>query len=223
MGNPPGPGDRGRLRVSDADREQTAEVLRRAAGDGRITLAELDERLTLAYAARTYADLSALTGDLPGPEVTGQVTARPGAAVDRIGAAPGPSFSVAVMSGAQRTGPWVVPPRYTAVAIMGGVELDLRRARFSEPVVTIQVFALMGGVSIIAPEDIEVDVSGFAFMGGFDHSAAGPGVPGAPVVRVTGFALLGGVDVRRRPSEPAARQSLPDQERRGIEGDRHDG
>ena len=33
------------LRASDADREQTAELLRRAAGDGRLTVDELDERL----------------------------------------------------------------------------------------------------------------------------------------------------------------------------------
>jgi hypothetical protein len=37
-------------------------------------------------------------------------------------------------------------------------------------------------------------------MGGFDHQASGPGVPGAPRVRIVGFALMGGVDVRRRPT-----------------------
>jgi hypothetical protein len=49
------------------------------------------------------------------------------------------------------------------------------------------------------PEDVDVDVSGVAFMGGFDHNASGPGVPGAPQVRVLGFALMGGVEVRRKP------------------------
>jgi hypothetical protein len=42
-------------------------------------------------------------------------------------------------------------------------------------------------------------VSGMAFMGGFDHNASSPGVPGAPQVRVLGFALMGGVEVRRKP------------------------
>jgi Domain of unknown function (DUF1707)/2TM domain len=53
------------LRVSDADRERTAARLRDAAGEGRLDVAELDERLERAYAARTRADLDGLTDDLP--------------------------------------------------------------------------------------------------------------------------------------------------------------
>lgn len=62
-----GPADHSLLRVSDSDREQAADVLREAAGQGRISLDELDERLESAYAAKTYADLAAITHDLPGP------------------------------------------------------------------------------------------------------------------------------------------------------------
>ncbi|MGZ8738721.1 MAG: DUF1707 SHOCT-like domain-containing protein [Nocardioides sp.] len=46
------------LRVSDEERHRVAEILREAAGEGRIDLAELDERLDATYAARTYADLA---------------------------------------------------------------------------------------------------------------------------------------------------------------------
>ncbi len=208
--------------MSDTDREQAAETLRRAAGDGRITFTELDERLELAYAARTYGDLDAVTADLPGPGAGAHVPAPAGTfPAGRIGGTATASVSFAVMSGANRTGGWVVPPRYTALALMGGVELDLRHARFSEPEVTIVAVAIMGGVSIIAGEDLDLDVSGFAFMGGFDHRAGGPGTPGAPRVRVTGFALMGGVDIRRKPvtEPPGDPQPLPDQQRRGIEGD----
>lgn len=195
----PEPLDRGHLLASDADRERVADLLRRSAGDGRLTLAELDERLDLTYAAKTYSQLDALTGDLPRSELT--VPASPALSrfpPDRIGGTPGTAFSIAIMSGSKRAGRWVVPHRYTVIAVMGGVELDLRHAVFSEREVTIQIFCLMGGVSIVVDEEIEVDVSGIALMGGFDHRAAGPGVPGAPVVRVSGFALMGGVDVKRR-------------------------
>src|SRR5690606_14939839 len=58
------------LRASDADRERVAEVLRQAAAEGRLDLNELDERLGLVYAARTYADLAPLTRDLPTGDVT---------------------------------------------------------------------------------------------------------------------------------------------------------
>jgi hypothetical protein len=60
-----GTGDRNRLRASDADREQTAEVLKTAFVQGRLTMDEFALRVTQAYASRTYADLDALTADIP--------------------------------------------------------------------------------------------------------------------------------------------------------------
>lgn len=54
------------VRASDAERDQAAEVLRAAFAEGRLTRTELDERLAVAYAAKTHADLRDLTGDLPG-------------------------------------------------------------------------------------------------------------------------------------------------------------
>ena len=194
-----GPADHSLMRVSDSDRERAADVLREAAGHGRITMDELDERLELAYAAKTYADLTAVTRDLPGPAQA--PSAVQPAMAGRIGGTPRSKFSVAIMSGARRMGRWVVPRNYVGVAVMGGIELDLREALFSEPEVTIHAYTLMGGIEITVPEDVDVDVSGFAFMGGFDHNASGPGVPGAPRVRILGFALMGGVDVRRKPQK----------------------
>jgi len=204
MTDQPVPADPRQLRAADTDRDQTAELLRRAAAEGRITFEELDERIARAYAAKTFADLEALTSDLPGPGVRAPAPAAPRYQPAEVPAGtPAPSFSVAVMSGAQRAGPWLVPPSYTAVAILGGVELDLRHARFTAPEVTIRAFSLLGSVTITVPEDMEVDVSGIGFMGAFDHRASGPGAPGAPRLRVVGFALLGGVEVNRRPVDPA--------------------
>lgn len=70
-GGPGGPGrwtagaDYARLRVSDADRERVADLLRAAFVEGRLTQDELDERLGQTYSARTYADLASITADLP--------------------------------------------------------------------------------------------------------------------------------------------------------------
>src|SRR5262252_10406085 len=209
MTDQPVPADPRQLRAADTDRDQTAELLRRAAAEGRITFEELDERIARAYAAKTFADLEALTSDLPGPGVRAPAPAAPRYQPAEVPAGtPAPSFSVAILSGAQRAGPWLVPPSYTAVAVLGGVELDLRHARFTAPEVTIRAFALLGSVSITVPEDMDVDVSGIGFMGAFDHRASGPGAPGAPRLRVVGFALMGGVDVRRKPARPP-RPELP--------------
>lgn len=57
-------------RVSDTDREHTAEFLRLAVGDGRLTVAEVDARMQAAYAAVTRADLDRVTADLPAPART---------------------------------------------------------------------------------------------------------------------------------------------------------
>jgi hypothetical protein len=55
------------LRASDADREGVAERLRGAAGEGRLTADELEERLEAAFSAQTQAELEPLTADLPSP------------------------------------------------------------------------------------------------------------------------------------------------------------
>ncbi len=52
-------------RASDADREEVVELLRNAAGEGRIGHDELDERLTRALSAKTYRQLHATVDDIP--------------------------------------------------------------------------------------------------------------------------------------------------------------
>src|SRR5499427_2236197 len=53
------------LRASHEDRDRVVELLRVAAGDGRLSAEELDERLEAALTARTYGELAALSTDLP--------------------------------------------------------------------------------------------------------------------------------------------------------------
>jgi hypothetical protein len=67
------PAGGGRLRASHADREQAIDTLKDAFVQGRLTKDELDSRVGDVLASRTYADLAALTADLP----AGPVTARP--------------------------------------------------------------------------------------------------------------------------------------------------
>jgi Domain of unknown function (DUF1707)/Cell wall-active antibiotics response 4TMS YvqF len=195
--------DPDRMRASDADRERVAKVLQRAQADGRIDLHELDERLRDAYAAKTYGELAPLTADLPGldPQAARPPVLQPpaGRLPARIGGgSPGPSTSIAVFTGLDRRGDWVVPATHTVVAIMGGVDIDLSTARFAEAETTITVFAFFGGVDIYVPEDVTVRVDGIGILGAFDDGThTTPTVPGGPVVRITGMALMGGVDVRR--------------------------
>ena len=53
------------LRASDAERERVVALLQRAGAEGRLTLAEVDERVAAAFAATYRKDLAPLTRDLP--------------------------------------------------------------------------------------------------------------------------------------------------------------
>jgi hypothetical protein len=194
--------DPANLRASDQDRERVANILRDAAGEGRLDMTELDERLDAVYTAKTYAELEPITRDLP---QAGSSPAAPRAVADpaRYGGQPSSTSAFAFMGGFARKGNWVVPPTFSAVAIMGGGCIDMRDARFAERTVTIHAVAFMGGIEIIVPEDSQVDVTGFGFMGAFDHSAHGAGQPDGPVIKINGLAFMGGVEVKRRPPKAA--------------------
>src|ERR1700747_2902482 len=103
-------------RASDADRERVANVLREAAGDGRLTMDELDERLDAVYAAKTYAELEPITIDLPADDAPRAPPQPRAAAGDRarLGGEPTSLGAFAIMGGFCRRGDWVVPPHFTA-------------------------------------------------------------------------------------------------------------
>jgi len=197
------------LRASDADRERVANVLREAAGDGRLTMDELDERLDAVFAAKTYAELEPITHDLPahGDAQAPVPAAAPQADPARFGGQGSSSGAVAIMGGFARKGEWTVPKDFTAFMFMGGGTIDMRDARFAEREVNVHVVAIMGGCEIIVPEDANVRVTGVGIMGAFEHSQAGGGTPDGPVIHINGVAFMGGVDVKRKPTTEAAREA----------------
>jgi hypothetical protein len=220
MDSSPAARDPQHLRASDADRETVANVLREAAGDGRLTMDELDERLDAVYAAKTYAELEPITDDLPAtgapyaPAVPAAATADPA----RFGGTPTSGGAVAILGGFSRKGDWVVPREFTAFCFMGGGEIDMRDASFEDREVTIHIVAIMGGCEVVVPEDANVRVTGVGIMGAFEHSDAGPGAPGGPVITINGVAIMGGVDVKRRPTLEVSREAR--QQRREIREER---
>ncbi len=209
------------LLASDADRERVAEVLRAAAGDGRLGLPELDERLGAVSASRTYGQLAQVTADLPDagelqvptgprPGAVGSAGGRP-AGVPAVVSGPARGAAVAVFSAASRKGRWVVPERFSAVAVMGRVALDLRDADFAAREVVISAFALFGGVEITVPAGVTVRTDGIGMFGGFDSNGAHEADPAAPVLTIRGSAMFGGIGVKREPGRRPRR-------RRGVRG-----
>ncbi len=69
---------RSSLRASDSDREEAAERLSAAAAEGRLSVGELEERLEVAFHARTYGELDELVVDLPAAPARLPARRRPG-------------------------------------------------------------------------------------------------------------------------------------------------
>ena len=185
-------------RASDADRERAVLTLGRAASEGRLDVDELEERLQLAYAARTYGDLERLLADVGGAIADSDVPPSPR---PRPVVRPGPggtSWVVSVMGGNERTGVWRIAERCNVVNVMGGSQIDLNDVELSNELTQINVFTLMGGCEIRVPDGAEVQVSKFALLGGHEvrlGSKAPP--PGAPVIRIRMVSVMGGGEIRR--------------------------
>ncbi|MFF4246764.1 DUF1707 domain-containing protein [Streptomyces sp. NPDC001822] len=205
------------MRASDAERERVAETLREAVAEGRLEMDEFEQRLDATYRARTHGELVPLVQDLPVPgtpdrPTTGPVAARTGRDADwagRIGGRATSSGAFAFWGGFSRKGRWTVGRQFTAFAMWGGGEIDLREAHFAERDVVIRCFTIMGGMQVTVPPDLDVQVSGLGVMGGFgEHSKIDEEDPhpDSPRVRITGFALMGGVGVERKRSKAEKRR-----------------
>jgi len=183
--------DAGAERVSDADRDNAVTLLREHVVVGRLTLDEFSERVGVALRARTRDDIAGAMTDLPTLAVAAEEATRRRSR----------RRFVAVMSGSQAKGRWRLSGRTTAIAVMGGVDMDLRHAEIDGPEIVITAVAFWGGIQITVPEGFDVELEGFSFMGGRDLKLRNVArVPGSPRIRVRGFAIMGGIDVKSKPS-----------------------
>ena len=183
----PGTGNQPELRASHEDRDQVVEILRVAAGDGRLTAAELDERLEAALTARTHSDLATLTADLPaaGQQVGIPQRAKELVRIDHMG------------GNVKRAGRWVVPQQMEIHSVGGNVKLDFTDAVITQPTLRIEAKRLGGHLVLITKPGIEVDADGVRALGG--SVKVPPPAPGRPVilrVEVSGEAWGGNLVVR---------------------------
>lgn len=184
-------GDLGRdgrdLRVSDADRERVAERLRVAAGEGRLTLEELEQRLEAAYRTRTYGELEPLVADLPEEGSTGAagpVARRGTVEIRQTG------------SSIKRGGRWVVPRRLIVRGKHGSARLDFSAAVIEHREVEVVLDRKHGSTRIIVPPGAAVDTDDLEMAwGSLKNKADGVSAPGAPRFRVTGVQRHGSVTI----------------------------
>jgi len=161
----------GHLRATHDDRNRVVELLRVAAGDGRLTLEELDERVGAALTARTYGELAALVSDMPGapasPAGASEVKPKDEVRIDCHSAS------------TRRDGPWMVPRRMEVQVTGGSVTLDFTQAVTWWPSLQLDVAVRAGGLRLVTKPGILVSTDDLAVQASSVKVRApwGPGVP----------------------------------------------
>lgn len=168
------------LRASDEDRFAVSERLRDATASGRITLAELDDRLDRAWAAKTRGELTSLTADLPSESTN-----------------PGPPLLVRRrLSSLRREGYWEPPAEIDVRASMASIRLDLTQAKVRWPVISIDVHGWCSDVHVIVPSGARVDLSGLTTPMGSCGVRGVESTDDGLLVLITGRMTLGTVKAR---------------------------
>lgn len=150
------------VRAGDTDREAVARQLATAASEGRITVAELENRLVRTHDALTYGDLHEIVDDLPG-------AAEPVEHTIPEHTVPETLHISAALRDARRRGRWTAPQRIMASAGVGSVYLDFTKAVIDHDEVTVDARPNWGDVRLIVPEGCTVTTE--------------ESVPGSSVVR----------------------------------------
>ncbi len=186
------------VRASDDDRNRVVALLDQAYADGRLTLAEHEERTGRALAARTHGDLTGLTADL-GAGVPGGVLASSagGPVVRPAGDAGAGRHDVVVgfFGSGDRRGAFSLAADTQAYAVFGGVDIDLTEAMLESRTTRLTGFAVFGGITLVVPPGVRVVKNAIGIFGG-TTSKVSCSDPDAPVVEVRGLALFGGIEVR---------------------------
>jgi hypothetical protein len=179
-------------RASYEDRDRVVEVLRLAAGDGRLSADELDQRLEMALEARTYGELAALTRDLP--------------TASGLAAAAEPKDMIRIESGSARTrrdGRWVVPRRMEIKVGSGAVRLDFTEAVIAQATLRIDVEVNSGTLLLITKPGIVVDAGDISVRSGSVKVEPPAEAPTVLSIQLSG--KVGSGSVKARPPRPPRR------------------
>jgi len=175
-------------RAGDAEREQVAEKLRVAAGDGRVDLAELEERLERAYRAKTYSELDALLADLPDKRPTGAL------------AASGSETMLLKTHGStvKQNGRWTVPRKIVAECGLPNIVIDFTEASCAHLDVTVEASCGLGNIRLIVPRGWTVRIDGSSTnTSHISNKADAPTDPAAPTLTLIGHPRSGYIRIRQ--------------------------
>jgi len=196
------------LRCADTDRELVAEVLNSAYADGRLNFEEHADRIALAYDAKTYRELNALTRDLvvaepPAPEP--QLLAAPASYGPPARTAGAPPISPTISDGFRGGNAHLSSLRPGRIAlldpvvrlntVMGDIHLDLIDATFSQPEIRIEVNVIMAEIKIRVPAGVQVRTEDVHTIMGETRIQGLVPVQGGVTLRISGLVLMAEIKV----------------------------
>ncbi len=174
-------------------REEAIKKLELNFAHGNLEVEEFETRLDLAINTSLPQDLTRITSDLSLiPAVSEDST---DININR-GKIRSEELFVGILSGVDRKGIWKPARKNKVFALMGGIDLDFSKAVLPPGVTDVDFLCLMGGLDIIVPEGINVEVKGSPIMGGIDKKVSDEHYPGRPTLRIQGLAVMGGVDIK---------------------------
>jgi hypothetical protein len=217
--------------------QQAIQEVRRRYEHGEFSFDRFEYALNALMRAETPEQCQAILDELP-------TSSAPVAPVDMTPAIPQPPrvqrsrWMVAIMGGVNRMRrPWRMGQNTQAIAIMGGMELDLSLAAIPQEGV-FRIFAMMGGLKLYVPASVDVTVRGAVALGGvsvcgeghggiisfFDEEVPPTGItPDMPAhLEIQIIGLMGGVEVVQvdapvvmggKPVGPQSNQSLAEFDR----------
>jgi hypothetical protein len=149
-------------RVSlESARERAVNDLAQEPSSDGLTLDEYAERAVAVEQAATVEELEATVCGLP--ETAAAKSVRGG------------RWLIGVFGETEQRGRWRLRSHLRIVAALGGVTLDLGIAQPEAPMSLTTVVAVLGGVEIIAPPGVSIQLSGFSLLGGkSDERSDGP-------------------------------------------------
>ncbi|MEP6629984.1 MAG: DUF1707 domain-containing protein [Lapillicoccus sp.] len=195
--------DAASLRVGHEEREHVVLALRQQYAEGRLRPQELQERMAMARAARTFADLDGLVADLPILAPSSELTRPSGPRVQvsgagEVGADPDHRLTLtAGVSSHVRRGIWTVPAYLRLNVGLGTVKLDFQQAICPHPVVDIAVLGGLGTVVLVVPVGwgATTDRVGKG-IGSVSNRVDEVPQPGRPLLVLHGSSAAGSVRVR---------------------------
>lgn len=167
---------------------------------------ELDRLLDQAHAAATLADLDQLVAGL-GVDVPALLPATLAAHATHDPSRLDSKQLTVMFSHLERTGHWVVPRQLALRSLFGSIVIDFRDASIAAGVTTLELAVTFGGVELILPPWLAIDVD-VASLGGTveeRHRVARDPDPTEPVLRVIGLVRFGELTLcTRLPGESRA-------------------